>query len=433
MTELFDLETEEAVLGAILVDSNAISLVANRLKVSDFSREKHQWIYQACINLYNHNETVEQYTITHELSRVEKLNPIGGASELSGLIARCPTSVYIESHAEILIKLGARRALNVAGYQISKLSEVDDVEKAYGDALGILIDIKTHSKNDILMSPKDQADFADKRYAEKRQSQGKSLIPFGFSFLERIGGMDRGDVVVIAGPPGEGKTTLAHQIGLYVSSVRSEVLFVSLEMSRGQITDRDMSRITGIPLVVIRKGDYKPEIYDKICEATGVIAEGKMFYYFPSWGTSQQIYSVARRIQTQCDLSLIVVDYIQLMSDSEGNRNENERLTNISRAIKIMAHNLNVPIITVSRINRIQSASNLDRTYGSGSLSYDPDWSFLLEREKDTNGEYTEYCNMIITKLRQGGVKDVGQRLKYDETNQRFIEVEKDIYANIGG
>jgi len=432
MAELFDWNTEEAVLGSILVDSQSISLVANRLKVRDFSREKHQWIYQACLDIYNRNEIVEQYTVAHELSRTEKLTPIGGVAELSQLIANCPTSVFIESYAEILIKLGARRALNVAGYQISKLSEVDDIDKAYGDALGILIDIKTHSKNDILMSPKDQADYADKRYAEKNQSKGRSLIPFGFKFLERIGGMDRGDVVVIAGPAGEGKTTLAHQIGLYVSSVYNEVLFVSLEMSQGQVTDRDMSRITEVPLTEIRKGDYKPEVYDKICQATGVIAEGHMFYYYPSWGTSQQIYSVARRIQTQCDLSLIVIDYIQLMSDSDGSRNENERLTNISRAIKMMAHNVNVPVIMVSRINRIQGASNLDRTYGSGSLSYDPDWSFLLEREKDANGEYTNYCNMIITKLRQGGVKDVGQRLIYDESKKKYFEVEKDPYAHTG-
>jgi len=432
MSELFDLETEEAVLGALLVDSNAIALVASRLKVSDFSREKHQWIYQACIDLYNHNETVEQYTVTHELSRVEKLKPVGGASELSFLIAKCPSSVFIESHAEILIKLGARRALNIAGFQISKLSELDDTEKAYGDALGLLINIKTHSKNDILMSPKDQADYADKRYAEKRESKGKSLIPFGFNFLEEVGGMDKGDVVVIAGPAGEGKTTLAHQIGLYVSVVYGEVLFVSLEMSKGQVADRDMSRITEVPLTIIRKGGYEPEVYDKICNATGVISEGKMFYYYPSWGTAQQIYSVARRIQTQCDLSLVVVDYIQLMNDSEGNRNENERLTNISRAIKIMAHNLNIPIIAVSRINRTQGASNLDRTYGSGSLSYDPDWSFLLEREKDTNGIYTDYCNMIITKLRQGGLKDAGQRLRYDKVKQMFFEVAKDTYPRIG-
>lgn len=432
MPELFDWETEEAVLGAILVDSNAISLIANKLKVSDFSREKHQWIYQACLDLYNRNEVVEQYTVTHELARVEKLTPIGGAAELSGLIARCPTSIYIESHAEILIKFGARRALNVVGYQISKLSESDDVEKAYGDALGLLIDIKTHSKNDILMSPKDQADYADKRYAEKRESKGKSLIPFGFTFLEQVGGMDKGDVVVIAGPAGEGKTTLAHQIGMYVSSVYGEVLFVSLEMSKGQVTDRDMSRITEVPLTTIRKGGYTPEVYDKICQATGVISEGSMFYYYPSWGTAQQIYSVARRIQTKCDLSLIVVDYIQLMNDSDGNRNENERLTNISRAIKIMAHNINVPIIAVSRINRIQGASNLDRTYGSGSLSYDPDWSFMLEREKDANGQYTEYCNMIVTKLRQGGLKDAGQRLKFDKVKQMFFEVKQDIYAARG-
>jgi replicative DNA helicase len=432
MVDLFDYDTEEAVLGALLVDTNAISLVANRLKVSDFYRDKHKWIYEACLTLHNHNDIVEQYTVTHELARAERLTPIGGASELSFIIAKCPSSVFIESHAEILIKLGARRSLSTAGYLISKLSEIDDVDKAYGDALGILISIKSESKDDILMSPKDQAEFAEKRYAEKNQAEGKSLIPFGFSFLDRMGGMDKGDVVVIAGPPGEGKTTLAHQIGLHVSSVRSEVLFVSLEMSRGQITDRDMSRITGVPLVVIRRGIYKEGVYDKIYKATGVMSEGKMFYYFPSWGTSQQIYSVARRIQAQCDLSLIVVDYIQLMNDTDGSRNENERLTNISRAIKIMAHNLNIPIIAVSRINRTQGVSNLDRTYGSGSLSYDPDWSFLLEREKDVDNKYTNFCNLITTKVRQGGIKDAGQRLIYNEEKKRFYEVVEDTYPKTG-
>jgi replicative DNA helicase len=424
MVDLFDQITEESVLGALLVDTNAISLIANRLKISDFSRPKHQWIYEACLNLYNNNEVVEQYSVTHELARMERLEPMGGANVLSGLIANCPTSVFIESHTDMLIKYGARRSLSTAGYLISKLSEIDDVDKAYGDALGILIDIKTHSKKDVLMSPKDQADFADLRYAEKKILKNKSLIPFGFASIDnKIGGMDRGDVVVIAGPPAEGKTSLTHQIGLYVSAVYGEVLFVSLEMSKEQITDRDTARITKEPIRNIRKGEYDPELYAKIVDAIGIMSEGAMHYYYPSTGTTQQIYSMSRRMQLEHNLSLVVIDYIQLMNDSEGSRNENERLTNISRGIKMMAHELNVPVIVVSRINRIQGASTLDRTYGSGALSYDPDWSFLVEREKDVNGDYSNFCNLIITKMRQGGLKDYKLRLYYDEKIQKFTEV----------
>jgi len=423
MTDLFNHEAEEAVLGSLLVDSNAISLVANKLKISDFNREKHKWVYEACLNIYNRNEVVEQFSVTHELSSMGKLEYAGGAALLSGYIANCPTSVFIESYADIVIKFGARRALNTAGFLISKLSELEDVDKAYGDALGVLIDIKSKSKKDILMSPKEQADFADLRYAEKLKLGTKALIPFGFASIDnKIGGMDRGDVVIVSGPPAEGKTSLTHQMGQYVSAVYGEVLFVSLEMSKEQITDRDVARLTKEPIKEIRKGGYPPELYDKITDAIGLISEGKMHYYYPSLGTTQQIYSMARRMQLQYELSLVVVDYIQLMNDSDGSRNENERLTNISRGIKMMAHELSVPVIAVSRINRIQGASNLDRTYGSGALSYDPDWSFLVEREKDENGDYNNYCNLIITKLRQGGLKDYKLRLYYDEKIQRFVE-----------
>ena len=424
--DLFNYEAEEAILGSLLVDSNAISFIANRLKISDFHREKHKWVYEACLNIYNRNEIVEQVSVTHELSKMGKLEAAGGAYLLSGYIANCPTSAFIESYTDIVTKFGARRELASAGFMISKLSEIDDVDKAYGDALGILMDIKSHTKKDLLMSPKEQADFADLRYAEKRTLGTKALVPFGFSSIDdRLGGMDKGDVVVISGAPAEGKTSLTHQIGLYVSAVYGKVLFASLEMSKEQITDRDIARITKAPIRDIRKGNYDDDLYSKICDGIGIISEGNIYYYYPSLGTSQQIYSVARRLQANTDLTLIIIDYIQLMNDNEGSRNENERLTNISRSIKLMAHELNVPIIVVSRINRIKDASNLDRTYGSGALSYDPDWSFLVEREKDENGDYSNYCNLIITKLRQGGLKDYKLRLYYDEKLQRFGEITK--------
>lgn len=424
MTDLYNLEAEEAVLGSLLVDPNAISLIANRLKVSDFYREKNKWVYEVCLNLYNRNEVVEQYTVTHELAQSQKLEAAGGAAYIAHLIANCPTSAFIESYTDIITKFGARRELSTAGYLISKLAESDDVEKSYGDALGILINIKTQNKKDLLMSPKDQAEFAYSRYDEKLNIGTKALIPFGFSSIDdRLGGMDRGDIVVISGPPAEGKTSLTHQIGMYVSAVYGEVLFVSLEMSKEQITDRDIARLTKEPIKIIRKGNYSEEVYAKIVDSIGLVSEGSIHYYYPSLGTAQQIYSIARRMQTQYNLSLIVVDYIQLMNDNEGSRNENERLTNVSRSLKLMAHELNVPVIVVSRINRIKDASNLDRLYGSGALSYDPDWAFLVERKKDDNGEYTNYCDLIITKLRQGGLKDYKLKLYYDEKAQKFVEV----------
>lgn len=419
------IETEEAVLGALLVDSSAIAMVAGSLKVGDFYREKNVWVYQACLTLYDRNEAVDQVTVAHELSRVGKLDPCGGAAYLSHLIAGCATSVHIEYYASILVRLASQRALLTASVQIEALADIEDVEKSFGDAVGILLQLKRESKKEYVMSPKEQAEYATERYSEKMYSTDESTIDFGLPCIDKLGGMDNGDIGIITGPPGEGKTTLAKQFADYISKRYGNALFVSLEMSKGQITDRDIARLTGEYIVKIRRGHYTEDTYNKICSVFGPLSEGKLYYYYPPVGTVPLIYAAARKLQIQHGLTLVVVDYIQLLNDTEGGRGENERLTNISRGIKSMARELEVPVLVVSRINRSKDGSNLDRTYGSGALSYDPDWSFLLEREKDESGHYTDLCNLTITKQRQGGIKDVEQKLIFDYKTQSFHEVTK--------
>ncbi len=420
-----DIAVEESVLGALLIDSEAITLVAGSLKPDDFYREKNVWVYEACCDIYNRNEPVDQITVAHELANSNRLDACGGAAYLSHLIASCATSVHIEYYADILKKLASRRALLKAAAQIEALVDEEDTDKAYGDAVGILLELKRDSKSDYVMTPQDQAEYAMERYAKKMNSVDDTTIPFGLKCLEPLGGMEGGDIVIIAGPTSEGKTTLARQITGFVAKNYGPVLFVSLEMSKGQLTDRDIARSTDEHIVKVRRGHYTEEFYDRICASYGVIAKSGVHYCYPPRGTVPRIYATARKTQLRYGLRLVVIDYIQLMRDIDGGRSMDEKFTNISQGVKEMARDLDVPIIAVSRLSRNKDQSNIDRNYGSGAFSYDPDWAFYLEREKDDTGKYTDVNNLIITKMRQGGVKDAEQKLIFTSKSQSFSEMKE--------
>jgi len=417
MTVLFDHSIEEAVLGALLIDPDAYAYIADVLNPDCFQRDKNRWVFEACQKVFNRNEVIDERTIAHELAKAGRLEPIGGAAYLAHLIAECPTSVHIEYHAGILRTLAARRALLSASKAIEALAELDDVDKAYGDAVGIVLNTKGKSKKDRIVTPSETAEYALDRYSRLNSPENKMLISFGLPFLDKQGGMQGGDMGIISGPPGEGKTTFAKQIAGHVAKEHGPVLFVSLEMSQAQMADRNIARLTKEYIVKIMRGKYTEETYDKICGAIGELSNEAIYYYHPAVGNVPLVYANARKMQLQYGLALVVIDYIQLMRDVEGGRGENERLTNISAGIKGIARELDVPIVAVSRINRRKEGGNLERTYGSGALSYDPDWSFLLEREED------DRCKLTITKQRQGGMKDVEQYLKFDWKTQEFSEV----------
>jgi len=414
---LYNLEAEESVLGAILIDPQAITYVADRLKPQHFFRDKNQMVYSACLKLYFDNKQVDELTVNHELSERGQLTDLGGASYIVGLVAKIATMTGIEYYADIIIKLASRRALRLASKQIEDLANMEDTDKAYGTALSILMNIYEPNKGIKTRTPKERAEFALDRYTTLKDGDKSSVIWFGIKSLDKYGGMQAGNSVIIAGPSGKGKTTLAAQIALYVAKNHGPVLFVSLEMSEEETTDRDVARLTENYVLKIMRGNYDEQTWGSICDAIGPLSEENIVYAYPTVATIPMIYIIARRMQIQLGLAMVVVDYIQLLKDANGGKNMDESLTNISHDIKRMARELGVPVIALSQENRDRNAPILDRTRGSGTISHDASWVLYLERG-DTEPEVSK---LTIAKQRQGGT-NTEIELTFDWKKQRYLE-----------
>lgn len=414
---LYNLEAEESVLGAILADSQAITYVAERLKPHHFAREKNRWVYNACCKLYFENQRVDEVTVSHELAEEKRLDDLGGAAYLVGLVAKTPTTIGIEYHADIIIKLAFRRALKSASKQIEDLANVADTEKSYSEALSILMNIWESDKKTITRTPKERAEFAFDRYTGLKDGDKNAVVGFGIKSLDKYGGMQAGNSVIIAGPSGKGKTTLATQIALHVAKNHGPVLFVSLEMSEEETIDRDIARLTENYVLKIMRGNYDEQTWGAICDSIGPLSEENIAYSFPTIATIPMIYIIARRMQIQSGLAMVVIDYIQLLKDANGGKNMDESLTNISHDIKRMARELGVPVIALSQENRDRNAPILDRTRGSGTISHDASWVLYLERG-DTESEVSK---LTIAKQRQGGT-NTEIELTFDWKRQRYTE-----------
>jgi replicative DNA helicase len=414
---LFNIEAEEAILGAILIDSSAITYVADRLKPHHFARDKNEWVYSACCKLYFDNQRVDELTVAHELSQQKKLEELGGVAFLSGLVAKTATVVGIEYYAEIIIKLASRRALKLASKKIEELGDLEDTEKAYGQALAIIMNIWEAGKDTKARNPKERAEYALDRYTSLKDGDNTAVTWFGIKSLDKFGGMQAGNTVIIAGPSGKGKTTLATQISLHVAKTHGPVLFVSLEMSEEETIDRDIARLTENYVLKIMRGNYDEQTWGSICDSIGPLSEENISYAFPTVSTIPMIYIIARRMQIQQGLAMVVIDYIQLLKDASGGRNMDESLTNISHDIKRMARELGVPVIALSQENRDRNAPILDRTRGSGTISHDASWVLYLERG-DTQPETSK---LTIAKQRQGGA-NTEIELTFDWKKQRYLE-----------
>ena len=418
-TEKEEAEAENWVLGSLLVDADSITKVADILKPSDFLREKNQWVYEAVCELYINNKIINQLTVAYKLSEKGLLDPSGGAEFLTHLVANTGTSVHIESYADIIIQCSIQRQIKQASKRIEELSEWPDTEKAKAAAIEALINLGVSNEGLKIQSPTDMANYALERYTNLKSGDNNAIISFGIPFIDKLGGMQGGNTIIIAGPSGKGKTTLAMQIALNVGKVHGPVLFVSLEMSKDEMTDRNIARLTGKYVLEIMKGGYSELLWENITDAIGPLSAENIHYLFPPVATVPMIYTASRRMQIQSGLAMVVVDYIQLIGDAGGGGNMDEKLTNISHSIKSMARELNVPIIGLSQENRKSDAPILDRTRGSGTISHDASWVLYLER--DTSN--TELSKLTIAKQRQGGA-ETEHGLSFDWRRQAFKEIQ---------
>jgi len=389
-----DTDAEEAVIGSLLIDGTAIYQIADFLQVADFYYEQNQWLYEACLSLYERDEAVNQITVAQELSRRGRLESCGGAAQLSYLISICPTSLDIEHYGRIVYRLSVMRQMVAAGDRITAIGweSGPDVEDSLARAEGILFKLRRGQGVGELTHIRQ---VLDKYFeVEPASAEGRSgELPYVLSSFagldEFLGGFQRSDLVIVAGRPSMGKTSLALNIARNAAvEHRACVALFSLEMARDSLVMRLLSSESGVNSRRARFGHHTEDEERRVMEATGVLSESSIYIDDTPMLRMAEMRSKALRLNFERSIDLVIIDYLQLMQ-GEGVRSENrvQEISYISRSLKALARELNVPVMAVSQLSRAvewraSHEPQLSDLRESGSIEQDADVVLFIYRDE---------------------------------------------------
>ncbi|MDE0199097.1 MAG: replicative DNA helicase [Caldilineaceae bacterium] len=379
-----NVEAEQAVLGSLLIDPDAIVKVSTTLQDGDFYREPHQWIFRALLALHERREPADFVTLVDELDRNDLLEEIGGPAYITQLINSTPTAIYVDHYARIVERTATLRRLLGAANQIAELAydESRDVNEVVDRAEAIIFGVsESRIHRDltpvarVLDEVIDQIDFL-------ARNQNRMMgVPTGFVLLDKmLGGFQKSDLIIVAGRPGMGKSSLGLSIAQNAARrYDARVAVFSLEMSSEQVVQRLLSIETAIDSHRLRMGQIDEEEWPILVEAANTLAGTNIFIDDTPSASVLEIRTKARRLYAERGIDLIVVDYMQLMSGGgSGTRGENrqQEISFISRSLKGLARELNVPIIALSQLSRaVETRANnkpvLSDLRESGCLSGD--------------------------------------------------------------
>lgn len=353
-----NLEAEEAILGSLLIDPDAIIKIAASVSAEDFYREKNGWVYQAILDLHERREPADFVTLCDEMERRNQLQEVGGAGYITQLINNTPTAVHVEYYAGIVVRTATLRRLIGAAGQITALAydEAQDVDEVVDRAEQLIFGVSEHRIQRDLTPIRHIMGNVVERIDYLHRHTGDLLgVPSGFGKLDKLlGGFQKSDLVILAARPSVGKTALALNFAANAAKKYGQrVAFFSLEMSAEQLVQRLLSSETGINQQRLRLGDVKEEEWLMLMEAAGVLSETLLFIDDTPAVSVLELRTKARRLQAEHGLDLVVVDYLQLMR-GEGGRNDNrvQEISYITRSLKSLARELEVPLIALSQLSR---------------------------------------------------------------------------------
>jgi replicative DNA helicase len=429
-----DIDAEEAVNGSLLIDGRAIYEIAILLRPEDFYSEPNRLIYQACLALYQRNEAIDQITVAQELDRQDKLETCGGAAYLSHLISMVPTSLDIEHYARIVYRLSIMRQLISAGDRISTIGyEADpDVGTSLNRAEDLLFRLRHERGSLDFVHIKHVLDqyFEPPPALEAEGHEAVTQVRSSFIGLDEfLGGFQRSDLIIVAGRPSMGKTSLALNIARNAAVEQGAcVALFSLEMARESLVLRLLSSESGVSLSQIRLEHHKEEAEEKrIMDATGVLSEAPIYIDDSPHLRVLEMRAKARRLYYEQGVNLIIVDHLGLMQGDGRMENRVQEISYISRSLKGIARELNVPLIAVSQLSRASEwrASHrpqLSDLRDSGSIEQDADVVVFIYRDEyyydreewqtqHPDREYPEgIADIIIAKHRNGPVGQISLR-----------------------
>jgi replicative DNA helicase len=410
-----NIEAEQSVLGGMLLSKDAIADVIEVLRPNDFYRPAHQIVYEAAVDLYGRGEPVDQITVAAQLGREDNLARIGGAPYLIELAEVVPTAASAGYYAKIVAEKAILRRLVEAGTRIVQLGyagqggDVDDTVDRAQQAIFDVTERRTSEDyirlEDLLQPTLDEIEAIGSRDGDLHG------VPTGFKDLDALtNGLHPGQLVIVAARPAIGKSTLGLDFARSASikSHKASVIF-SLEMSKHEITMRLLSAEARVSLQNMRTGRMTDDDWSRLARRMGEVANAPLFIDDSPNLTMMEIRAKARRLKQRQNLELIVVDYMQLMSSPKRVENRQQEVSEISRSMKLLAKELDVPVVAISQLNRGPEARTdkkpqLSDLRESGSLEQDADMVILLYREDAFEKESPRAgeADFIVAKHRNG-------------------------------
>lgn len=410
---------EQSVLGGMLLSKDAIADVVESLRASDFYKPAHETIYEAILSLYGHGSPADAITVADELKKRGELTRVGGASYIHTLIASVPTAANAQYYAEIVKEHAIMRRLIEAGTKIAQLgyaneTEVDTlVDQAQAEIYAVT---DGNAKEDYVSFSEALEETINEIDANSNRPDGVYGVPTDFiEFDELTGGLHGGQMIVIAARPGVGKSTLALDIARSAAiHHQMTTVFFSLEMSRTELAMRVLSAEGKIPMSELKKGDLGTEGWTNLANLQGRIDSAPLFIDDSPNMTLMEIRAKCRRLKQRNDLKLVVLDYLQLMSSGKKVESRQQEVSEFSRSLKLLAKELDVPVIALSQLNRGSEQRTDKRPMvsdlrESGSIEQDADMVILLHREDMYNPESERVgeADMIIAKHRGGPTRTI--------------------------
>jgi replicative DNA helicase len=429
-----NVEAEQSVLGSLLIDPDALLKVTPFLRPEDFYRETHGLIYRAIVDLHEQRQPADFVTLCDELERRGQLEHVGGPGYLTSLINVVPTSVHAQYYGRIVERTATLRRLISAASEISSMAyeRADDEDRILDQAEQLIFGVAQRSIERELVPLRtilsDYYDRIEYLYDHRGQTIG---VPTGFIDLDRLlGGFQQGDLIIVAGRPGTGKTSLAMTIMDYAARRHGRcVATFSLEMPSQQVVQRLVAGATGIESQRLRTGEISEDELALIARAMGELSETAVYVDDTPAISPMELRAKARRLQAEHPLDLIIVDYLQLMQAGLRMENRVQEVSYISRQLKSLASELHVPVLACSQLSRaVESRPDkrplLSDLRESGSIEQDADVVMFIYREEMYVEETfrPNIADIIVAKHRNGPTGQLS--LRFMKEQARFANLE---------
>lgn len=423
-----NLEAEQGLLGALLIDKDAIIKVADFLRPDHFYHEHHSLIYKAILALFERRDPIDMITVPDELKKMEVLSIVGGAGYLTDLVNLTPVSYHVEHYGRLLKDIALKRKLITTAGKISDMAfSGREVRQLLEEAEQALFGISQEYLHEQFVPLKAILEKSFDRLDEMQKHRGELRgVPTGFPSVDRmLSGLQESNLIIVAGRPSLGKSSLALNLAQSATvDHKIPVAIFSLEMSREQLADRLLAAQADVDSWHITSGNLKDEDFKKIGEAMGELAEAPLFIDDTPGINILEMRTKARRLQIDEKVKLIIVDYLQLIQ-GRGLENRVQEVSEITQALKNMARELKIPVLACAQLSRAvesrgEKRPQLSDLRESGSIEQEADVVMFLYREDDDNRSDVK---LYIAKHRNGPTGELDLFFRGDRT--KFYEAEK--------